>query len=68
LESYIKHAVFERFTSQNWSKSGFDEEKVTILVQHNKPISLVKLAAHNQFWKIFFFALKHHSVEKKCFS
>ena len=54
LESKIKHAVFERFTSQNWSKIGFDEEKVTFLVQHNQPISLVKLAAHNQFWKISF--------------
>ena len=30
--------------SQNWLKKGFDEEKLTFLVQHNEPISLVKLA------------------------
>jgi hypothetical protein len=36
--------VFERFTSQNWLKIGFDEEKITFFVQQYEPISLVKLA------------------------
>ena len=70
LESQLKHAVFERFSSQNCLKICFDEEKLIFLVQHSKPIFLVKLAkgaACNQFRKIPFLALKHHSVEKKGF-
>jgi hypothetical protein len=71
LESYLKHAVFERFTSQNWLKIGFDEEKLTFLVQHYEPISLVKLAKRSSSQSILeniFLALKHHFIEKKCFS
>ena len=45
-------------------------QKLTFLVQHNEPISLVELAQRSSSQSILeniLLALKHDSVEKKCF-
>ena len=47
------------------------KKKLTFLVQHNEPISLVNLAQRSSWQSILennLLVLKHHSVEKKCFS
>ena len=47
------------------------KKKISFWVQHNEPISLVKLASTSSSQSILkniFLALKPHSIEKKCFS
>ena len=63
--------MFEHFTSQNWLQIGFDEEKLTFLVQHNEPYKFGYVVIKEQltinFGKYLFGAEKPFRWEKVFF-